>query len=86
MNDFLDENQFAFKKQTSTIHLLIQITEKIKASTEKGCFGCGIFIDPKKAFDTVNHNLLLKKLEHCDIRESTLEQGIYIRLVPSLPK
>ena len=63
---FLDEhgaffkNQFGFKKRTSTGHSLIEITEKIKESVDSGKFGCGIFIDLKKAFDTVNHKILLK--------------------------
>ena len=63
-NNILFENQFGFRKHNSTIHALIQITEKIKSSIENGKFGCGIFIDLKKAFDTVNHKILLTKLEH----------------------
>ena len=51
----------------------MEITEKIKESVEKGKFGCGIFIDLRKAFDTVNHSILLKKLEHYGLRGILLE-------------
>jgi hypothetical protein len=40
------------------------MTNKIQKAIEDGMFACGIFVDLKKAFDTVNHNILLKKLEH----------------------
>ena len=71
-NDILYHKQFGFRKGNSTINALIQITERIKESIDKGKFGCGIFIDLRKAFDTVNHNILLKKLEHYGIRDSAL--------------
>jgi hypothetical protein len=45
----LFENQFGFRKNNSTIHALIEITERIKESIDNGKFGCGIFIDLKKA-------------------------------------
>ena len=67
------KNQFGFKKKTSTGHSLIEITEKIKESIDSGKFGCGIFIDLKKAFDTVNHEILLKKLEHYGVRGTMLK-------------
>ena len=69
-NDILYHKQFGFRKGNSTINALMQITEKIKESIDKGKYGCGIFIDLRKAFDTVNHNILLMKLEHYGIRES----------------
>ena len=59
--------------ENSTIHSLVQITEKFKTSIENGKLGCGIFIDLKKAFDTVNHSILIKKLEHYGVRGTSLE-------------
>ena len=72
--DFLQEqnillhNQFGFRKNNSTTNALLQITEKIKETIDKKKYGCGIFIDLRKAFDTVNHVILLRKLEHYGIR------------------
>ena len=47
--------------------------EKIKESIDNKRFGCGIFIDLRKAFDTVNHQILIKKLEHYGVRGVVLE-------------
>ena len=71
-HNILFENQFGFRKNNSTIYALMEITERIKESIDNGKFGCGIFIDLKKAFDTVNHKILLTKLEHYGIRGSLL--------------
>ena len=40
------------------------MVNKIQDNMDKGMYFCGIFIDLKKAFDTVSHTLLLKKLYH----------------------
>ena len=45
----------------------------IKESIDNHKYGCGIFIDLRKAFDTVNHDILLSKLEHYGIRGTTLK-------------
>ena len=71
-HNILYEKQFGFRKSNSTIFALMQITEKIEESIDKGKFGCGIFNDLRKAFDTVNHDILLLKLEHCRIRDNKL--------------
>ena len=71
---FLDVNkslynlQFGFRAKHSTIHALIQITEKIRAEIDNNNYACGIFLDLQKAFDTVDHNILIKKLSYYGIR------------------
>ena len=47
-------NNLDLEKITQLYYALVQITEIIKASADSGKFGCGIFIDLRKAFDTVN--------------------------------
>ena len=60
--------QFGFRKHHSTNDTLINITENIRSALDNGKFACGIFVDLQKAFDTVDHVILLKKLEHYGIR------------------
>ena len=72
-SNILFQQQYGFRKNNSTAYALIQITEQIKESIDKGKFGCGIFIDLRKAFDTVNHEVLLLKVEHYGIRGSILQ-------------
>ena len=71
-NDILFNNQFGFRKNLSTSLALMQITERIRKSIDNKKFGCGIYIDLSKAFDTVNHEILLKKLDHYGVRGSSL--------------
>ena len=60
--------QFGFRKKHSTTHAFINITELIKSALDQSKFACGIFVDFSKAFDTVDHNILLQKLSHYGIR------------------
>ena len=61
-------NQYGFRKKHSTILALINLTDKIRNAIDKGNYAVGIYIDLKKAFDTVDHYILLRKLEHYGIR------------------
>ena len=69
-HNILFQNQFRFRRNNSTVYALVQITEIIKESIDKGKYGCGIFIDQCKAFDTVNNGILLKKPKHYGIRDN----------------
>ena len=60
--------QFGFRKHYSTNNALINIVEKIRDALDKNMCTCGVFIDLEKAFDTVNHQILLSKLYHYGIR------------------
>ena len=69
LNEFnlIYENQFGFRKKHSTEHALSAIIEQIRTNLDNKTFSAAVFIDLEKAFDTVNHCILLKKLDHYGI-------------------
>ena len=67
-NDVIYILQFGFRKQGSTSHVLINITENIRKVLDGGSIGCGVLVDLQKAFNTVNRHILLAKLNHNRIR------------------
>ena len=72
-NNVIYNKQFGFRKMHSTIHALNTAVTQIINSLNKNNVVLGIFLDFSKAFDTVKHHILLKKLEHYGIRNKTLD-------------
>ena len=60
--------QFGFRKKVSTNHARLSIVEQIREAMDCKTYTCGVSIDLEKAFDTVNHDILLSKLNYYGTR------------------
>ena len=69
--DIIYHNQFGFRKNHSTQHALTAIIEEIRTNLDNKKFSAAVFIDLEKAFDTVNHDILLSKLDHYGINSNS---------------
>lgn len=67
-HNLLHDNQYGFRNNRSTAFALMDSIEEITNQTDKKKIAVGLFIDLKKAFDTINHNNLTEKLDLYGIR------------------
>ena len=67
-NGILFSEQYGFRDKHSTQHAVLDIVNAIQENIDHNVFSCGIFLDFKKAFDTVDHSVLLQKLHYYSVR------------------
>lgn len=71
-NNIICPNQFGFRKGFSTYMPLLILQDKVNRGFESNKINCGIYLDLKKAFDTVDHRILLLKLHSYGITDTFL--------------
>ena len=66
-NSILFSGQYGLRDKHSTQHAVLDIVNAIQGNIDHNVFSCGIFFNFKKAFDTVDHSVLLHKLHYCGV-------------------
>ena len=66
--NILFTSQYGFRKQSSTEHATLELIDSVVNALNDKHYALAVFIDLSKAFDTLDHNILLDKLWHYGIR------------------
>ena len=67
-NNILSDSQFSFRTSSSTEMAVTSIYDKLLQNLDDKKITCSIFLDLRKAFDSVHHDIILKKQHHYGFR------------------
>ena len=67
-NNVLNDNQYGFRRNRSTTIALFYLSLKVSYFLDDKLSALGIFVDLRKAFDTIDHGILLKIVEYMGVR------------------
>lgn len=71
-SNIIYHGQYGFREKMSTVQAIVNFTQYLYNSLDSGNVVFSVFLDFKKAFDSVDHNILLQKLHHYGIRGNIL--------------
>ena len=72
-NEILNDKRFGFRAGYSAEHAILEPIDQVSNAFDNNNFVLGVFIDLSKAFDTVDHNILLKKLSMYGVKGNNLK-------------
>lgn len=70
--ELLSTRQHGFTLSKGTESALCDFQSQVVAALDRGSYSLGLFIDFSRAFDFVDHNILLYKLDRCGVRGASL--------------
>ena len=73
LHNILYSKQFGFRNNHSTALALIHLINNISSAIDRTETTLGIFLDFSRAFDTINHEMLCRKVQRYDIRDTASE-------------
>jgi hypothetical protein len=71
-NNLFDNGQYGFRNGHSTEHAVLEVVDRVTFGLDQGRMPLAIYLDLSKAFDTLNFEIVLKKLEHYGIQPTSL--------------
>ena len=72
-NKLFYDSQYGFRPNHCTEQATLELTDRIISAMDNNDVPIGVFLDLSKAFDTIDHNILLNKLEHYGIEGIPLQ-------------